>query len=201
MGTGDGAYVIENARKNPNNFFIGLDSNADNMRECSRKTEEFKKHGLPNALFVHAGMEALPEELMGMANEITVLLPWGSLLKAVAKPEVSLLKNLASLFRDSKDSRVLRVVLGYDHEAERNMVESLGLPALTEEYLDTKLRNGYLEAGFKIRWRFIKQEDIKQVGTTWAKKLAYGKGRRFVEIIARPLELGSRLHGDDATVS
>ena len=39
--------------------------------------------GAPNALFIVAAAEALPEPLTGIADEITINYPWGSLLRIV----------------------------------------------------------------------------------------------------------------------
>lgn len=150
------------------------------MRDCSSKTSEFKtKRGLENLWFVHAGVEALPEELLGIASHISILLPWGSLLSAVAKPDITLLQQIARLCHSNA---TIRVVFGYESSAEQKMMQDLNLPALTEEYLNTTLTQGYRQAGFNVKWRFLSQSDIRNIGTTWAKKLAYGKERGFVEI-------------------
>ncbi len=179
MGTGDGSYVIHHARKSPNSFFIGIDSNAENLCDNSRKTSIFsEKRGLKNALFVHAGIETLPVELFGFASTLTILLPWGSLLSAVAKPEISLLHKLTEL---CCKHTTIRIIFGYDHATEQKKIEKLGLPELTAEQLN-RLVYQYSLAGLNIRWRMLEQKDIKNIPTTWAKKLAYGKKRQFVEI-------------------
>ncbi len=182
LGTGDGSYVINNARAFPDQFFIGIDSNADNLCDASRKTAEFSsKKGLKNALFIHAGIENLPEELHGVATQLTVLLPWGSLLKAVALPDIQLLKTMAKLC--SKNAKV-RIILGFDSAAEQKVIHELGLPKIDSEYLQS-LPKRYLEAGFSVRAQYFKQEDLKTLPTTWAKKLAYGKNRQFIEIVGK----------------
>lgn len=182
MGTGDGSYVFRQAQKNPQTFYIGIDSNADNMCDRSHKAAKSpKKGGLANLVYVHAAVEDLPEELNDLATELTILLPWGSLLKAAAGQDISLLKNIAKLCRvDAK----LRVVLGYQAQSEPGVIKELDLPLLTPEYLDTTLKKAYREAGFEIQWRYINQEELKSLDSTWAKRLAYGKKRQFVEINA-----------------
>ncbi len=150
------------------------------MRDSSSKTSEFRaKRGLENLWYVHAGVEALPEELTGFASHISILLPWGSLLSAVARPDIDLLQKIACLCRPNA---TIRVVFGYDSSAEQKMIQELNLPILSEQYLNTTLTQGYRQAGFNIKWKFLQQSEIRNIGTTWAKKLAYGKDRRFVEI-------------------
>ena len=84
IGTGDGRFVSASAKANPDKFFIGIDANVKPLEKPSIKaTRKPSKGGLPNALFVQAAVEDLPEELNGLANQIYVNFPWGSLLRAV----------------------------------------------------------------------------------------------------------------------
>lgn len=185
IGTGDGSYVVKSARENPDTFYIGIDAAAENLSHHSQKAaKKPQKGGLPNALFVHASVEALPQELAGVASQITINLPWGSLLKAVALPDVAILRDIAKLCRPQA---TLRVVFGYDVANEKKMIEELSLPLITPAYLESTLTQAYREAGFEIRWRYISQDELKQLPTAWAKKLAYGKERQFIEIIGKYL--------------
>jgi hypothetical protein len=56
-----------------------------------------RRERIDNALFVVASIEALPAELDGAADRVTVLFPWGSLLEAVTRPDVSALARIARL--------------------------------------------------------------------------------------------------------
>ncbi len=52
------------------------------MAESSlRAARPTRKSGLPNAVFVVAAAERPPAELAGIAAEVTILFPWGSLLR------------------------------------------------------------------------------------------------------------------------
>jgi 16S rRNA (adenine(1408)-N(1))-methyltransferase len=130
-------------------------------------------------LYVHASAESLPEELNGLVSHISILLPWGSLLKAAAGQEINILKNIAKLCREQA---TIHVIFGYEVSREQKMIEELGLPQLTSEYLEEHLPKTYLKAGFSVKARFIKKEELKAIDSTWAKKLAYGRNRQYVEI-------------------
>ncbi len=171
---------MNQARKLPETFFIGIDSNAENLDCNSRKTSFFsKKKGLENILFVQANIENLPPELLGLASKITVLLPWGSLLRAVAKPDLLLLNEIRKL---CYEKATIIAVFGYDCATERKLIEELGLSELTPSSLDMCLRL-YSEVGFRsLGWRCLSQEELKIIPSKWAKKLAHGKKRQFVEI-------------------
>ncbi len=89
IGTGDGRFVYQSARENPKKFYIGIDPNVRPLEKISEKIyRKPAKGGAPNALFVQAAIEDLPAELDGVADEIHVHFPWGSLLRAVATGDV-----------------------------------------------------------------------------------------------------------------
>ena len=81
------------------------------------------REGLNNALFVVASVAAMPVELDGVAAQVSVLFPWGSLLEGVSRPEP---RALAALGRVARDRASLDVVInrsalrfGVDGLAER----------------------------------------------------------------------------------
>ena len=94
LGTGDGRFVLDQARKFSHKLCIGVDAVADAMRYASHKTTvKPERGGVSNALFIWAGVEELPPELHGMASEITINFPWGSLLHALVDPNHEILKG------------------------------------------------------------------------------------------------------------
>ena len=153
LGTGDGAYVLRRARAEPNTFFVGVDAIADNLKDASRKK-------LPNALFVRATAEALPDELAGLASSVTVLLPWGSLLRAVLEPHVAVLAGIRTLCRDGAS---LHVVAG--------------------EPAEDAILDGYRAAGFAATMQTLTAAEVRALRTTWAGRLAFGRPRTFTQIL------------------
>ena len=70
------------------------------MREISSKAaKKPDRGGAPNALFVVASVEHSPDELRGVADEVFVTLPWGSLMRGIilGEPQVKISKHLAYL--------------------------------------------------------------------------------------------------------
>src|SRR5712692_3427130 len=81
IGTGDGLFVYQCARLNPRKFYIGIDANPRPLEKLSEKIHRrLAKGGVPNVLFLQAAVEDLPPELDGLADEIHIHFPWGSLL-------------------------------------------------------------------------------------------------------------------------
>ncbi len=70
------------ARAEPAAFVIGIDASAAAMAEASRRAARpAARGGVANALFVVAAAERPPIELLGIADEVTINFPWGSLLR------------------------------------------------------------------------------------------------------------------------
>jgi len=172
------------ARRDPGRFFAGIDANASAMAATSHKTlRKPAKGGLGNALFVAAAVEALPAELDGVADRVTILFPWGSLLRAVVLPDIELLSNVRRLCRPGA---TLEAVLGYDCERERAEIGRLALPELTERYLSHELPSRYRDAGFRIeRVHSMRRDALRALPSTWAKRLAFGRPRAVWRIVAR----------------
>src|SRR5436190_16837280 len=97
LGTGDGRFVLLAARRDPTTLAIGIDADAASMLEASRRAARApKKGGLANALFVVSAVEAIPEELAEIADDIRIAFPWGSLLRGVVGADDHVLAGIAS---------------------------------------------------------------------------------------------------------
>jgi hypothetical protein len=138
---------------------------------------------LANLVYVRAAIENLPSELAGVADEVTAILPWGSLLAAFARPVVPLLRNVRRL---CAPGATLTVVLAVDPQRDRAEVLRLGLPVLDARHVGGALAAGYAEAGFAVTAvRPLKSEDLARWATSWAKRLAFGRPRPVLQIEAR----------------
>lgn len=176
LGTGDGRFVSEAAKMNPNKFFIGIDANVKPLEKpSSRTTRKPAKGGLPNAMFVQAAAEDLPEEFDGVANEIHIHFPWGSLLKATANGESEF---LASLRRIAADECKVEIIFGIDPARDSSELERLGLPPITPIFVHSYLIPKYVSAGFELlEARTLSRNEWAEIRTSWAKRLRSGDSR------------------------
>lgn len=182
MGTGDGKLPLAWARAEPDRLFLGLDANAAGLREASGRAA---RDGVPNLLYARAAVESLPRELYAVADRVSVVLPWGSLLAAVALPAAGPLAGLRSVCQPGAS---LTVVLGIDEARDRAELVRLGLPAgaAVAPVLRERLHDGYAAAGFEIRSvRALPPRALAAWPSTWANRLAHAGGRSFVELLAR----------------
>lgn len=184
IGTGDGRFVYQSARQNPKKFYIGIDPNVRPLEKISEKIyRKPAKGGAPNALFIQAAVEDLPAELDGVADELHVHFPWGSLLRAVAAGDVAVLRNLR---RICAPGALLEVVLGLDPARDQTELERLGLVPLALEFIDQQLASRYLAAGFELRERgIIAASEWPEFNTSWAKRLHQSDQRPITYLICR----------------
>lgn len=135
---------------------------------------------MTNALFLVASVESLPEELCSIADHVTVHFPWGSLLRAVISPEVAALGNVAGICRPGASLEVVLSYDGVDSRAREGGFMGFGDDALA------RLAPGYAEARFRLESiEEFGAREAAQIETRWAKRLAYGRPRRFWRLRAR----------------
>jgi 16S rRNA (adenine(1408)-N(1))-methyltransferase len=185
IGTGDGRFVSAMAKRDPNKFFIGIDANVKPLEKPSMKaTRKPNKGGLPNVMFVQAAVEDLPKEFDGVADEIHIHFPWGSLLRAVANGESEVLRSLR---RIAAPECQLEIVIGIDPERDRAELARLGIENISDEYLRRVMAEKYAKAGFAVKEprRTGAAPQWSALETSWARKLQSNSNRRVFFLIGR----------------
>jgi 16S rRNA (adenine(1408)-N(1))-methyltransferase len=141
---------------------------------------------LPNILFAQSAVETLPDELEGVANEVYINFPWGSLLRAVAMGDESVLGELRRICAPNAS---LRIVVGVDDERDRTEMARLGLPPLSADYVKATLVAKYRKAGFEIiETVSLPPAALPELHTSWARRLQRGSNRSFIRIVARAID-------------
>lgn len=168
--------MAERARRDPGLTVVGIDPNHAGLIEVSRKADgPVKKGGLPNALFVLGSAEDLPGVFEGRATSVSVLFPWGSLLRAAALPEPAFVARLGAL---CAPGAAVEVVYSFDVR-DAGELDRLGLG---QSNPDT-VAEGYAGGGFVVR--SVEELDagrIREYPTTWARKLSAGSERVGVRL-------------------
>lgn len=176
------------ARREPRTLVIGVDASAPAMAEASlRAARPERKGGLPNALFVVAAAEAVPEELRARADELTILFPWGSLLRATLATDDATAgaDGIASLLAPGGRIRALVSVDARDGHALGLEALSPGdAPGLAARWADRGLR--------LTRFAPADAAEIASAGSSWARRLRAGRDR-----VAWRLDLQRRVLADD----
>ena len=164
-GTGDGRAVLERAAAEPAALVIGIDAVAASMAERSRRAH---RRGPHNALFLAAGIEAVATSpLACSAQLVTVLFPWGSLLRGVLGLDVEALGGVASLVASGGRLEVLASVVPSDR------VDGLAcLDASAEPAIRVAWRGVGLDL---VTFRTATTEEIVASGSRWARRLGDGR--------------------------
>ena len=167
LGTGDGKFAFCHADKFPDHFVIGVDSCRENLREYSRAK-------LPNLLYVIASAQDLPQELNGLISHITINFPWGSLLESLLIGDSKLMSGLASISRSVTTVEIrlnggALTEVGWDLEAGAKQIYS-----------------NLLQAGWQVNIPVLMNTNaLRSFPSTWAKRLAFGRDPRAIEINGR----------------
>lgn len=146
-------------------MIIGLDASPASMAEMSlRAARHPRKGGLPNVLFAVAAAERPPDELCGRADEVTVLFPWGSLLRGVLALDPAAAAGIAGLL--SPGGHVHALVSVTDRDAA-----NAGLEPLTTADRD-ELAERWAAFGLGLTaFEPATAEEIHATGSTWARRL------------------------------
>ena len=180
LGTGDGRLPYVLARQTADRLFLGLDASLPGLRDISTRAA---RAGVANLIYVRASIEDLPAELAGVADQVTAILPWGSLLAAFARPVVPLLQNVRRL---CAPGAALTVVVAVDPQRDRTEILRLGLPVLDAAHFAGALAAGYADGGFAVTSvRALTSEELARWASSWARRLAFGRPRRVFQIEAR----------------
>jgi 16S rRNA (adenine(1408)-N(1))-methyltransferase len=191
LGTGDGKHVVSLARQRPDTLVVGVDAGPDAMRTTAqRAARKPAKGGVPNALFVWSAVEDLPPELTAI-TEVHVLMPWGSLLRALIAPDAAVLRAVAA--RCVAGATFLITV---NLHAWRPPVPEVGDTAEpTPESAIASLAEPYARAGWHVESaHHLSAEQIEQLGTSWTKRL--GSSRAELAVLC----IRGTIDPDSATV-
>lgn len=168
VGTGDGKHVLAEARRRPQTLVIGLDADPERMRPtAARAAAKPARGGVANAVFVWAAVEHLPEELGGV-DELHVLMPWGSLLRAFVAADPAVLVRLAAACRPSA-----RFLVTLNLHAWRPPVPEVGDTAEpTPDSVSSSLAPRLAVAGWRVESAsYVDENRLRELSTSWTKRL------------------------------
>lgn len=187
IGTGDGRFVYQMARENPEKLYIGIDASSEALAKISEKIHRNPKHGgAKNALFLQARVETLPEELNNIADEVHVHFPWGSLLRGMLLPDLEVLRSLR---RICKNDALLELFTSIDKVRDLNELSRLGISdCVRDEYIEEVLLPKFSEAEFRVTEHgVIPAANWPSICTSWAAKLKTSGSRAARFLIAQAI--------------
>lgn len=183
MGSGDGCGPYRWASREPSCLYIASDANADGLLETAwQAARKPARGGISNLICIAEPLDMLARELGRVASHVSVILPWGSLLRAVASPNIAALRAIASLCLPSAG---VEIVFSYDPARDAREAGPLGVALVDEQHVSRALLPAYESAGIPIiSTESISQRELAAYETTWAKRLAMGRERTIRRIRA-----------------
>jgi 16S rRNA (adenine(1408)-N(1))-methyltransferase len=170
LGCGDGRAVLAAAADRPDRLVVGVDASAAAMAEASRRAgRKPGRGGLENALFVVAAAEALPSELEGVADLVTVQFPWGSLLRGLLGADPRVMGGLAGLLVPGGSLRLLVSSTDRDRGAGVAPISAPTLRGLADAWQPYGL--AVTEA------RPATPADVAAAHSSWGRRLGAGRQR------------------------
>jgi 16S rRNA (adenine(1408)-N(1))-methyltransferase len=158
LGTGDGRFVLAHAAAHPERLVLGIDASADGMMGASRRAAHpAGRGGRPNATFAVSALEALPAELDGLADLVTVHFPWGTLRAAAAGHAPAVTARLARLVSPTGRLELLLA------DGERDAADPIDPEAVVEAYRPFDLAATELAPATLA--------DARAVHSSWGKRL------------------------------
>lgn len=186
VGTGDGLLAYNLAKQRPSDLVIGLDPLAKSMRGMAvRASKKPSRGGVSNVIFVQASIEDIPgSELRGVADEVSVILPWGRLLEGILYDDVSVRDGLVAL---GHPGTRYTVVLNCEIWVERTPQEYEDLPEPTPEYVESVIAPRFSAVGLELdEVSYMSRQEIDGIRSSWARRLAHGKAEpRFLLVRGR----------------
>lgn len=172
LGTGTGQAVLRRARTNRDELVVGIDPDAQAMADSSRRASANpRKGGLPNALFFVASAEDLPGPLSGLADVVTIALPWGSLLRGVLTADQQLLAGLSFLLKPRGEAEILASATERDAAAAGITLAN----AADAERLGCRLESAALRL---LECREATESDVSRLSSGWGKRLGIPRQRQ-----------------------
>lgn len=176
LGTGDGKFAYRSALNNPKNFYIGIDADRNSLADCSsRAAKKPARGGCENVAFLCMNLLQPSEDLKGLADHLHINFPWGSLMEAVAFPDVHAMQRMASLAKPQAKFDYYLNLYVFANEEQR---ERMGLPLMDESYVTETLIPKMREAGWAVEEHtFLEPEALKDHPSSWAGRLIRRSGR------------------------
>lgn len=181
IGTGDGRYIYKKALENPNYLYIGIDP-AKNVEDYQR---EINRKRLKNAQLTQTSIENYNPKVSEFFDEITIILPWGNLLKYCVTVDLKFFEKISGWLK--KDGEI-KIIFGFNEELEEKQTKRLELKNLNEKEINFLKDNYSKIPKLKLtHFENIFYLDLETIESTWAKKLKFGADRSYFGVTLKKI--------------
>ncbi|NUP53262.1 MAG: rRNA methyltransferase [Catenulispora sp.] len=196
VGTGDARTAYRQAVAHPEWVVIGVDPAWQRMTETAvRAARKPMKGGAPNLILVNAAIESVPAPLHGVADQVTVLMPWGKLLRGVVLGEPDVLSGLRAV---AKAGAPLELSIGTSIWRDPVPLEIRDLPELTPETVEsTGLADRLAALGWAVAdVRLVPHTELETISSSWARRLGSGATETVLRLRAIAVDPGEAVRAE-----
>jgi len=176
VGCGDGKYTLRLAIRHPASLVIGVDAE---IARLGRTLRVAGKRKISNLLFLRWALENPLPVLGERADEMHVIMPWGSLLDGVLGAAPIVLANLLSLGRRNAQLRTVINCRPWDAPAALDK-QLASTPEPSPELL-ANLRQQYADSGWVMQApRWLTDQQAHQLGSSWISRVVSTRASRLL---------------------
>jgi 16S rRNA (adenine(1408)-N(1))-methyltransferase len=148
------------------------------MAEVARRAARApERGGQPNLLFAVASAERPPDELIGRADEVSAIMPWGSLLRGVLALDPDAACGIAALLRPSGRLVATLSVTNRDR---------IDVPPLDGDGAAADLARRWASHGLRVdAFDLAGADEVAATGSSWGRRLSVGRSRPIWRLVAR----------------
>jgi 16S rRNA (adenine(1408)-N(1))-methyltransferase len=179
VGCGDGRHTVRWAQRRPDALVVGLDAETTRL---DRSLIAVRRKKLP-VLFVGAAVERPPAALLGRADELAAVMPWGSLLDGILGADPAVLRAVLALGGPAATLDAVVNVRPWDapDSVDRKLAAT---PEPTAEHL-TGLVTAYAELGWTLEpTGWLTDAEARALGSTWASRVVAARASRLLHLHA-----------------
>ncbi len=170
VGAGDARASYRLAAAEPGTLVVGLDPAWTRLVPTGlRAARKPARGGLRNLTLVAGTAEDPPAELHGLADEVLVVMPWGSLLRGVVAGAPDVCRGLRRL---AAPGAVLEVAVGTSIWRDPVPRPVRDLPELTPPYVERVLADRLLAHGWQLTGSgWLTSTELVALSSSWARRL------------------------------
>ena len=180
VGCGDGRHTVRWALREPDALVVGIDAETTRLDWALAAA---RRRRLPGLLFVTAPAADPPAPLVGRADEIAAVMPWGSLLDGILGGDDRVLDGVLALGRPGATLEAVVNVRPWDAPSSLDR-KLAATPEPTPEHL-ARLAERYAERGWLLELpEPLTDADARALGSTWASRVVSARASRLVRLRA-----------------